>query len=91
MAKYKANIKFHGLEENKTFEAGEEFEMTVKRADEIQDIISEKYNDKYGIVLERIDNKKATNNVVKDEIDEQVEVELRLEDEEEVDDEGEDI
>ena len=57
MAKYKANIKFEGIEEKKVFQAGEEFEMTVKRAEEVQKNIDEKYKGKYGVVLERIDNK----------------------------------
>ena len=57
MAKYKANIKFEGIEEKKVFEAGEEFEMTVKRAEEVQKNISDEYKGKYGVVLERIDNK----------------------------------
>lgn len=57
MAKYKANIKFEGLEEKKTFKAGEEFEMTVKRAEELQKNIDERYKGKHGTVLERIDNK----------------------------------
>lgn len=57
MAKYKANIKFEGLEEKKVFEAGEEFEMTVKRAEELQKNIDEKYKGKFGTVLERLDKK----------------------------------
>lgn len=57
MAKYKANIKFEDVEEKKVFEAGEEFEMNVKRAEEVQKNIDEKYKGKYGVVLERIDNK----------------------------------
>lgn len=36
MAKFKANIRFRGIEENKVFEKNEEFEMTVKRAEEIE-------------------------------------------------------
>lgn len=53
MAKYKALIKFKGTKEKKTFEKGEEFEMTVKRSDEVQKNIKEKY----GIdeVMERLD------------------------------------
>lgn len=66
MAKYKAKIKFEGLEEKKTFKAGEEFEMTVKRAEELQKNIDERYEGKYGTVLERIDNKE-TDNVDEDE------------------------
>ncbi len=58
MAKYKAKITFRGLEEEKTFEANEEFEMTVKRAEELQKNIDEKYEGKYGQVVERIDEDK---------------------------------
>lgn len=36
MAKFKADIKFRGIKENKEFEKNEEFEMTVKRAEEIE-------------------------------------------------------
>ena len=61
MAKYKANIKFEGIEEKKVFQAGEEFEMTVKRAEELQKNIDERYKGKYGTVLERIDNKETDN------------------------------
>ena len=57
MAKYKANIKFEGIEEKKVFQAGEEFEMTVKRAEEVQKNIDERYKGKYGTDSERIDNK----------------------------------
>ena len=71
MAKYKANIKFQGIEEKKIFKAGEEFEMTVKRADEIQKNIDKEYDARYGIVLERIDNK-VIEDVVEEEIDEEV-------------------
>lgn len=53
MAKFKALIKFKGTKEKKLFEKGEEFEMTVKRSDEVQKNIKEKY----GIdeVMERLD------------------------------------
>ena len=43
MAKYIAKIKFEGIEEKKVFEAGEEFEMTVKRAEELQKNIDDEY------------------------------------------------
>lgn len=53
MAKYKALIKFKGTKEKKVFEKDEEFEMTVKRSEEVQKNIK----DKYGVddVLERLD------------------------------------
>lgn len=53
MAKFKALIKFKGTKEKKVFEKDEEFEMTVKRSEEVQKNIK----DKYGVVdvLERLD------------------------------------
>lgn len=36
MAKFKANYKFKGKEENKEFPKDKEFEMTIKRAEEIE-------------------------------------------------------
>ena len=36
MAKFKADIKFKGIKENKVFTKDEEFEMTVKRSEEIE-------------------------------------------------------
>lgn len=36
MAKFKANYKFKGKEENQEFPKGEEFEMTIKRAEEVE-------------------------------------------------------
>ena len=66
MAKYKANIKFEGTKEKKVFQAGEEFEMNVKRAEEVQKNIDEKYKGKYGVVLERIDNEEEVDESKKD-------------------------
>lgn len=45
MAKFKADIKFRGIEENKEFEKDEEFEMTVKRAEELEANIKKEYKD----------------------------------------------
>ena len=45
MAKFKADIKFRGIKENKEFEKNEEFEMTVKRAEEIEANIKKEHND----------------------------------------------
>lgn len=61
MAQYKALIKFKDIEEDKIYEPNDEFEMTVKRADELQKNIDEKYKGKFGDVLERLD-KPETNN-----------------------------
>lgn len=36
MAKFKANHKFKGKKEKREFEQGEEFEMTIKRAEEVE-------------------------------------------------------
>lgn len=53
MARYKADVTFKGIEEKKTFAAGEEFEMTVKRADEIQKNIKDNYD--IEVKFERLD------------------------------------
>ena len=65
MAKFKALIKFKGTKEKKVFEKDEEFEMTVKRSDEVQKNIKEKY----GIdqVMERLDG--PENDDTKEEAD----------------------
>lgn len=44
MAKFKTPIKFKGEKEGKTFEAGEVFEVTIARAEEIQKNIKDNYN-----------------------------------------------
>lgn len=54
MAKYKAKIDFKGLKEKKVFKKDEEFEMTVKRSEEITKNITEKYDD-IDEVMERLD------------------------------------
>lgn len=54
MAQYKALIKFKGIAEDKVFEKGEEFEMTVKRSDEITKNITEEHED-IDAVMERLD------------------------------------
>ena len=45
MAKFKADIKFRGIKENKEFENNEEFAMTVKRAEEIEANIKKEHKD----------------------------------------------
>ncbi|EDP68581.1 hypothetical protein CAT7_04924 [Carnobacterium sp. AT7] len=45
MAKFKADIKFRGIKENKEFEKNEEFEMTVKRAEELEANIKKEHKD----------------------------------------------
>ena len=35
MAKFKADINFKGIKEKKKFTKGEEFDMTVKRSEEV--------------------------------------------------------
>jgi len=45
MAKFKADIKFRGIEENKEFEKDEEFEMKVKRAEELEANIKKEHKD----------------------------------------------
>ena len=53
MAKFKADKTFKGTKENKLFKAGEPFDMTLKRAEEVQKNIKEKYN--IDINFERLD------------------------------------
>lgn len=42
MVKYVATRKFKGLKEDRIFEVGEEFEMTIKRSDEVMKRVDEK-------------------------------------------------
>lgn len=56
MAKFKANIKFRDLEKDVTYEAGEEFEMTLKRSDEL--VANIKKNHGVDIKLTRTDKDK---------------------------------
>lgn len=59
MAKYKALVKFEGYEEKKVFEPGEEFEMTVKRSEEIEKNVQDNFGHlKIEKVMERIDGNK---------------------------------
>lgn len=53
MAKFKANMKFKDLEKGTEHEAGEEFEMTLKRADEL--VANIKKNHGVDIKLTRTD------------------------------------
>ena len=55
MAKYKSLIKFKGIKEERIFEANEEIEMTVKRAEEINKTIEKSHNQ---TALERIEDGK---------------------------------
>lgn len=43
MAKFKADIKFRGIEEDKTFEKDEEFEMAIERAKELESNVRKKF------------------------------------------------
>lgn len=54
MAKFKSPIKFRGIKENKVFDKDEEFEMTIKRAEEIQKNIKKDYD--VDVEFERLDN-----------------------------------
>jgi hypothetical protein len=59
MAKYKALVKFEGYVEKKVFEPGEEFEMTVKRSEEIEKNVQDNFGHlKIEKVMERIDEDK---------------------------------
>ena len=55
MAKFKALIRFKGIKEERIFEANEEIEMTVKRAEEINKAIEASHNK---TALERIEDGK---------------------------------
>ena len=55
MAKYKSLIKFKGIKEERIFEANEEIDMTVKRAEEINKAIEKSHNQ---TALERIEDGK---------------------------------
>lgn len=55
MAKFKALIRFRGIKEERIFEADEEIEMTVKRAEEINKAIEESHNK---TALKRIEESK---------------------------------
>ncbi len=54
LAKFKASHKFKGVHEKKTFEANKEIELTVKRAEEIQENIR-KQKGFEEFTLERLD------------------------------------
>lgn len=43
MAKFKADINFKGIKEKKVFTKNEEFEMTVKRSEEVEKNIKRDY------------------------------------------------
>ena len=58
MAQFKADIKFVGEKEKKTFEKNEEFEMTVERAKEIETNFKKKRPD-IKSVMTRIDKEEA--------------------------------
>lgn len=54
MAQFKAPIKFRGIKEKKIFEKNEVFEMTVRRAEELEKNINEKHPE-LAFKLERLD------------------------------------
>lgn len=55
MAKFKSKVTFKGEKENTIFTKNKPFEMTVKRAEEVQQNIKEKYG--IDLELERLDDK----------------------------------
>ena len=59
MVKYKANHTFKGIKEKKRFEAGEEYDITVSRAEEINEKLERNYNIKNA--LERVNPPKSEN------------------------------
>ncbi|QTJ41900.1 hypothetical protein FE326_06845 [Dolosigranulum pigrum] len=56
MVKYVATRKFKGLKEDRIFEVGEEFEMTIKRSDEVLSNIQKEYPE-IDEVMKRVDEK----------------------------------
>lgn len=54
MAKYKVELTYKDLEKNDILNIGDEVEMTVKRADEVNEKLAQ-----YGTVLTRLDAPKA--------------------------------
>lgn len=56
MVKYIATRKFKGLKEDRIFEVGEEFEMTIKRSDEVLSNIQKEYPE-IDEVMKRVDEK----------------------------------
>lgn len=56
MVKYVATRKFKGLKEDHIFEVGEEFEMTIKRSDEVLSNIQKEYPE-IDEVMKRVDEK----------------------------------
>lgn len=67
MAKYKALVKFEGYAEKKIFEPGEEFEMTVKRSEEIEKNVQDNFGHlKIEKVMERIDEDKKEDKKTED-------------------------
>jgi len=59
MVKYKANHAFKGIKEKKRFEAGEEYDITVSRAEEINEKLERNYNIENA--LERVNPPKSEN------------------------------
>lgn len=54
MVKWKADITFDGKKEEKRFTVGEEFEMTIERAEEIQDNIKKTHD--IDVVMSRVED-----------------------------------
>lgn len=54
MVKWKADITFDGKKEKKRFSVGEEFEMTIERAEEIQDNIKKTHD--IDVVMTRVED-----------------------------------
>lgn len=65
MAQFKVLKRYRDLELGKTFEADDEVEMTVKRAEEIRSALKEKGHE--GDFLERLDKPETRDTEGKDE------------------------
>lgn len=71
MAKYRVELTYKDLEKNDILNVGDEVEMAVKRADEVNDKLAQ-----YGTVLTRLDapqKQKKAKVEVKEETEETVE------------------
>lgn len=65
MAKFKVNHDFTGKKEDKKFESGKEYNFTVERAEEINDLMEKRYNRKE--TLTRVEEPKKEKKSNKDE------------------------
>lgn len=68
MAQFKSPIKFKGIKEGKVFAANKPFEMSIKRAEEIQKNVKENYD--IDLKFERLDAPENSDNETDDKQEE---------------------